>query len=318
MLNAEQAAQLLSGFDHILVLTHKRPDGDTVGCAAALCAGLKALGKDAWMAPNAGLTETTAPYAAPYLAPVDFVPEKIVSVDVATADLLPESMKQWSGRVDLAIDHHPSFTAFGRENAVRSEAAACGELIYDILKALTPITAEIALPLYLAISTDTGCFVYSNTTPNTHRIAAALMETGIDYKHLNKTFFQTKSRKRMQLEAAMLAEAKFYDNQRVAVLAVPLSLMERFAATETDAEDLSALGPQIQGVDCAITLKELRENVWKVSLRTGPRVNATKVCGLLGGGGHAAAAGCTIEAPYEEAKARILDAVSRFAPDFQG
>ena len=116
----------------------------------------------------------------------------------------------------------------------------------------------------------------------------------------------------------MLSACEFYDHDRVAVLSVPLSLMARFQATESDAEDLSALGGQIQGVDCAITMRELRPDVWKMSLRTGSRINATKACGLLGGGGHAAAAGCTVEAPWQEAKERILAAVAQVAGDYAG
>ena len=100
-------------------------------------------------------------------------------------------------------------------------------------------------------------------------------------------------------------------------MSVPLSLMARIGASETDAEDLSALGPQIEGVDCAITMRELRPDVWKMSLRTGPRINATEACRLLGGGGHAAAAGCTVEAPWAEARERILAAVAQVAPDYQ-
>ncbi len=238
-----------------------------------------------------------------------------MSTDIATAGLFPENAKPYGERVDLAIDHHPSFESFGRENIVRPEAAACGELIYDILAQLGPITPEMALPLYVAVSTDTGCFAYANTTAQTHAVAAALLRTGIDYQTVNKVFFRTKSRKRMQLEAAILNECEFYDGDRVAVLSVPLSLMERLQATETDAEDLSALGPQIEGVDCAITMRELRPDVWKMSLRTGERVNATEVCRLLGGGGHAAAAGCTVEAPWAQAKRRILGAVAQVVPD---
>nr|WP_325185237.1 DHH family phosphoesterase [uncultured Oscillibacter sp.] len=316
MLSVPEAAALLRTFDNVLILTHVRPDGDTVGCAAALCAGLRGLGKTAYLLPNPGLTDTTAPYFAPYAAPADFAPDRVVSTDIATLGLLPENAKPYGERVDLAIDHHPSFEAFGKANILRAEAGACGELLYDILKELGPITPETALPLYVAVSTDTGCFAYANTTPRTHRVAAALMETGIDYQAVNKVFFRTKTRKRMQLEGAMLSDCEFYDRGRVAVLSVPISLMERFQATESDAEDLSALGPQIQGVDCAITLRELREDVWKISLRTGERINATRACGLLGGGGHAAAAGCTVEAPWAEVKRRILDAVAQTAPDF--
>lgn len=315
MLTVSETAALLQSFDDILILTHIRPDGDTVGCAAALCAALRALGKRAYLLDNPSLTDTTAPYFAPYTAPADFVPEKVVSTDIATVGLFPENAMPYAERVDLAIDHHPSFECFGRTNTARPEAAACGELIYDIVSQLGPVTPEIALPLYVAVSTDTGCFAYGNTTAHTHAVAAALMDTGIDFQAVNKVFFRTKTRKRMQLEGAMLSACEFYDRDRIAVLSVPLSLMERFQATESDAEDLSALGGQIAGVDCAITMRELRPDVWKLSLRTGSRVNATDVCRLLGGGGHAAAAGATLELPWQAAKARVLEAVAQTVPD---
>ena len=243
------------------------------------------------------------------------MPEKVVSTDIATVGLFPENAMPYAEQVDLAIDHHPSFECFGRANTARPEAAACGELIYDIVSQLGPVTPKIALPLYVAVSTDTGCFAYGNTTAHTHAVAAALMDTGIDFQAVNKVFFRTKTRKRMQLEGAMLSACEFYDRDRIAVLSVPLSLMERFQATESDAEDLSALGGQIAGVDCAITMRELRPDVWKLSLRTGSRVNATDVCRLLGGGGHAAAAGATLELPWQAAKARVLEAVAQTVPD---
>ena len=318
MLTVSETAALLRSFDRILILTHVRPDGDTVGCAAGLCAALRALGKTAHLLPNPGLPDTTAPYFAPYAAPADFVPEKVVSTDIAAVGLFPENAKPYIGKVDLAIDHHPSFEGFGKANIVRPEAAACGELILDIVLELTPVTPEIALPLYVAISTDTGGFIYSNVTADTHRAAAALMDTGIDYRPVNKLFFQTKSRVRMQLEAAMLADARFYDHNRAAVLSVPRSLLEKFHATESDAEDLSALGPQIQGVGCAVTMLELGDGVWRFSLRTGERVNATEVCRLLGCGGHARAAGATLEhVTQAEAEEKMLDAIARVVPDFK-
>mgnify|MGYP002911796601 FL=1 len=145
-----------------------------------------------------------------------------MSTDIATVGLFPENARPYAERVDLAIDHHPSFESFGRENIVRPEAAACGELIYDILSDLGPITPEMALPLYVAISTDTGCFAYANTTAQTHAVAAALLRTGIDYQTVNKVFFRTKSRRRMQLEAAILNDCTFYDRDRVAVLSLSL------------------------------------------------------------------------------------------------
>lgn len=315
-LTVTQAAALLRRMDDVLILTHVRPDGDTVGCAAALCHALRAMGKRAYLLPNPGQTRTTAPYFAPCEAPEGYQPAFVVSVDIAALGLLPENARPYQDRIALAIDHHPSFGWFGRDNIVRPEAAACAELMYDILRELGPITDQTALPLYVALSTDTGCFQYGNTTAQTHRVAAALMDTGIDFRAVNKVFFRTKSRRRMALEGDMLANMEFYDAGRVAVLKVPVSLMERVGADETDAEDLSALGGQIEGVDCAVTMRELRPDVWKFSVRTGDRVDACAVCAQLGGGGHAAAAGCTVEAPLDEARRRMLDAIERTAGAF--
>ena len=316
MLTVQQTAELLRSFDRVLILTHVRPDGDTVGCAAALCAGLRALGKTAYLLPNPGLTDSTTPYFAPYTAPAGFAPEKVVSVDIAALGLFPENARPYADRVDLAIDHHPSYEGFGKAALVRPEAAACGEILYDVLAALGPITPEIALPLYVAVSTDTGCFAYANTTAQTHAVAAELLRIGIDYRTVNKVFFRTKTRKRLALEADMLSNMEFFDRGRVVFLYVPMALIRHIEATESDAEELSSLGAQIEGTDCAVTFRELRPDVWKLSVRTGERVNATNVCRMLGGGGHAAAAGCTVEAPLAEVKTQILRAIAENAPDF--
>ena len=162
------------------------------------------------------------------------------------------------------------------------------------------------------MATDTGCFVYANTTANTHAVAAALLETGIDYFAVNKRHFRTKSRRRLALEADMLANMEFFDEGRGVFMAVPLSLMESLQATENDAEDLSTLAGIIEGVDCGAVLRELPDGSWKLSLRTGAngRVNATKVCKLLGGGGHAMAAGATVSGTLPEVKEQIRAAVA--------
>ena len=311
MLTVSEAAALLRSFDRVLILTHIRPDGDTVGCAAGLCAALRAIGKTAYLLPNPGLTENTAPYFTPYSAPADFVPEKVVSTDIATVGLFPDNAKSYADKVDLAIDHHPSFEGFGKANIVRPEAAACGELILDIVRELTPLTPEMALPLYVAISTDTGCFVYSNTTPRSHRIAAQLMDCGIDVAPVNKALFRTKSAVRLAMEARMVAGMERFDAGRVVVMQIPLSLRQELHATDADIEELSALAAQVEGTDCGVTLRELRPGTVKLSLRTGPRVNATEVCRLLGGGGHAAAAGATVSGTMAQAKSAVLAAIAQ-------
>ncbi len=307
----QEAAGLLRRQNNVLLLTHRRPDGDTVGSATGLCAALRQLGKTAFLLRNPDITDSNEVYAAPYWAPEDFVPDFVVSVDIAAKSLFFPEAEVYFDKIDLAIDHHPSFEGFGKACCADPSRAACGEIVYDICRELGEITPAVALPLYAAVATDTGCFVYANTTANTHQVAARLLETGIDYFSVNKRHFRTKTRKRLALEAAMLGEMEFFQEDRGVFMTVPLSLMERIGATENDAEDLSALAGIIEGVDCGAVLRELRPGEWKLSLRTGAngRVNASKVCQRLGGGGHAMAAGATVLGTLEQVKSQILKAI---------
>lgn len=307
----QEAAALLRQKDNILLLTHRRPDGDTMGCASGLCAALRQLGKTAYVLPNPDVTEANAVYAAPYWAPGDFRPDFVVSVDIAARGLFYPAAEQYLDRIGLAVDHHPSFEGFGAAQCVDPSRAACGEIVYEICRELGEITPQVALPLYAAIATDTGCFVYANTTANTHAVAAALLATGIDYFAVNKRHFRTKSRKRIALEADMLSNMEFFHEGRGVFMAVPMSLMARIGATENDAEDISTLAGMVEGVDCGAVLRELAPNQWKLSLRTGDngRVNATAACRLLGGGGHAMAAGATVEGTLSQVKEKILAAI---------
>ena len=305
----QETAALLQTMDRVLLLTHIRPDGDTIGSAAALCQALRDMGKTAYLLPNAGTTETYKPYAEGYWGAEDFEPDYVVSVDIAALSLLPENAKKYAGCIHLAIDHHPSNEGFAPHLCVLPEMAACGEIVYEIVRLMTPVTQEIALPLYVAVSTDTGCFVYSNTSAHTHRVAAALLETGIAVAGVNKALFRTKSRTRLAMEAWMAEWAEYYDNDRVVIMQIPRSLCLDYKATEADVEELSSLAALVAGTDCGVTLRELEGGRVKISLRTGPRVNATAVCALLGGGGHAAAAGATISGSMKEAKQAVLQAI---------
>ena len=309
-MNAAEAAALLKERDNILILTHRRPDGDTVGCAAGLCMALRQAGKAAYVLPNEDATALMVPYLEGLEPPEPWEPAFVVSVDIAGVGLFPESAKGWIGRVDLAIDHHPSNEGFGAENCVDATCAACGELIYDICRELGEVTPEIALPLYVAVSTDTGCFVYGNTTGRTHRVAADLIEIGIPYRDVNKRHFRTKSAKRLKLEAVLMQGLELLQDGTLAIGAISLDDMAAIGATEEDAEDIAAFIGQIEGVYNSVTIRELKPGECKLSVRTNPvKLNATRVCALLGGGGHAAAAGCTVFGSVQEARNAIVKAI---------
>ena len=305
-----QAAQWLLQRDNFLLLTHVRPDGDTLGSAAALTLALRGLGKTAHVAYNPGITETYAGYMTGCYAPADFVPEHIVAVDIATENLLPPALEQWRGKSELCIDHHPSNEGYAQETCLDPTAAACGEIIYRICKELGVMDGEIAKQLYIAITTDCGCFVYNNTTPATHRIAAELMEYGDFWKQVNRNCFQTLSLKEIRLQNRLLESMEFFDNGTLAVGAISLADLAEFEASQGDSEELASWANKIQGVKASATLRQLEERVWKVSLRTDGSLNATQVCGLLGGGGHAAAAGASMfDVDEQEARAKVLAAI---------
>lgn len=309
MLTVHEVAEFLRAHDNYLILTHKRPDGDTLGCAAGLCRILRAIGKTAYLLKNEEVTALYTDYVDALWAAEDYAFDTVVSVDLAALGLFPDNAVPLQNRVDLAIDHHPSYEGFGALSCVQPERAACGEIICEVAQELGVLTAEVALPLYVAVSTDTGCFVYSNVTADTHRVAAALMDTGIDVRPLNKKHFRTKTKKRLALEARLLSEMEFYDDGRIVVMQVPRALIRELGLTEDDMDDLAALGGVVEGQDCSITMKEQKDGAWKISLRTGPRVNATRVCERFGGGGHAAASGCVMRGMSgEEAKRALVAA----------
>ena len=309
-LNYRQAAAWLLERDNYLILTHVRPDGDTVGCAAGLCRALREQGKTAHILPDPGTSAVYTPYLEGLLAPEDYSPDTVVAVDMAARSMFHEAAKPYLDRVDLTFDHHPSQEFYAKNTCLDADRAACGQLIYDTVRQWGPVSKEVALPLYVAVSTDCGCFVYSNTDAACHRVAADLMETGIDFYPINRKHFRTKSLKRLQLESMLTAGMQVFDNGTIAMVTLTLDMINSVQATEEDLDDISAFVGQIEGVRTGITVRQLTPGRCKISLRTEPGdLNASKVCGLLGGGGHAAAAGASVDGSPEQTQTAILSAI---------
>ena len=188
MTRAETAA-FLREHDNYCILTHRRPDGDTIGSSAALCLGLRAMGKTAWLLRNPQFTPRFAAVLDGLVC--EDVPDEatIVSVDVAAPDLLPIRREELAAQVQLVIDHHARSSVSAEHRLVEAERAACGEIIIGLLELLgVSLDARMAEAIYIAISTDTGCFQYSNTTAETLRIAADCRGTAVPYA-VNQMFF---------------------------------------------------------------------------------------------------------------------------------
>jgi len=311
-MTAQEAAAFLTAHDKYLILTHVRPDGDTTGCAAGLCLALRQVGKTAYILENPGWTSLFTDYVEGLTIKDGFVPDTVVSVDIAAQSLFPELAQPYLERVDLAIDHHPSQEFFAKETCLDSGRASCGQVVYDIVKQFADITPEIGRALYVAVSTDCGCFQYSNTDADTHRAAAALMESGFDPYPVNLRHFRKKSFKRMKLEGLLTQGLELRDNGETGIVYLTRELIDRVGADERDMDNISAFVGQIEGVRTGATLKETADGKVKISLRTDPGdLNASKVCAMLGGGGHAAAAGGMMEGTMSQVRQKLIDAIER-------
>lgn len=313
-MNIKETAAWLLDRDKFLILTHKRPDGDTLGCAAGLAQGLIELGKTAYIYFNPEITNRYSQYVENYYAPDDFEPAHVITVDLASLDLLPDGSEVYRDHLDLSIDHHQSNTNYAQYSCVDGARAACGEIIYELLMELSgKISPQIAASLYVALSTDTGCFVFANTTANTLRVASYLVEAGAPIAQINKELFRKKAKPRIILESLIMGSMDFYHSGGVAIASVTKEMMEKAGATEDAVDDIASLPGLIEGVIIGITIRELQNGV-KVSVRTTHLVDANIICSKFGGGGHTMAAGCTINGNMEDAKKMLVSAIDEIYP----
>ncbi len=292
--------------DRFSILTHRRPDGDTIGSAAALCRALRAMGKSADVLENEEFTEKYRPYLEGLTAEAPCEGAALVAVDVAAADMLAYNQTIYAERVDFLIDHHGRSTRYAARNLIRPEAAACGEILLNLIGALgVSLTPQIAQAIYLAVSTDTGCFRYSNTTADTLRAALLCKEAGADTFSVNKAMFLTRSLSRLRLEAHLTETLEFFAGGTVALCSLEPQLCEKLGITPDDLDDISGFPREIAGVELGILIRE-GKGEGKISLRSSARYNAAALCAKLGGGGHVAAAGASVPGSISEAREAIL------------
>lgn len=304
-----KAAQLLADNDNFLILTHAQPDGDTVGSGYGLCLGLRSLGKNAKVICSDKIPDKYE-YILKNVREEQFDAKCIVAVDVADTELLGK-YKELGGDTLLCIDHHSTNKLFARYNLVDTGAAAA-ENIYLVLKELgVRITPEIADCIFTGISTDTGCFMYMNVTPRTHRIAAELIECGANAGMINQLMFDTKKYGYVMLQKLALEGLEMHFDNRCALIVLTQEMMKKCSISETEVEGIAAMPRQIEGVLAGVTIRERSDGSYKVSMRTRDPLDASEICGKLGGGGHKRASGCQFACSLDEAKATILKLIGQ-------
>lgn len=325
--NVELAAiaERIGAVSRIAVTTHVKPDGDAVGSTLALARAIEHLGKQAvvWyigplMEVFDSIIEPTAVHlVADNRRPPDDV-DLVLITDTGAKSQLRELTPWLERHRDRAavIDHHIQGDAdLAAMRIVRPEEAAASQIVADLIALLgVPMSRPIAEPLYLGIATDTGWFRFSNTTSRTLRLAADLIDAGVDHADLYRRIEQTDPPGRLRLLARALASLEIVGNGRAAILTLRRGDYEASDATPDDTHGFSDLPLAVESIEVACVIAETRSGHVKLSFRSkpGPRaVDVNQIARLFGGGGHARASGAKIDRPIDEVRPRVVEALSR-------
>lgn len=292
----KEAAAFLKENDNYLIYTHASPDADTIGSGCALALILRSMGKQA-----SALCTDRIPSKLDFLPtngvflpkiPHDLCVFTPISVDVASAKMIPALTLP---EFELSLDHHKVNTVFCKRLCNMSDFIAVGELIFLLMKELgAELTKEIALCLYAAICSDSGGFRYDATSPQTHRIAAELLEKGIDHAYVCRRLFESKTKEQIALEALAYSKLEITCNGRFAFVAVTPEEFEATGAEENEFEALNNIPRQVAGVSASAVIRR-KNGKTKVSLRSNDMIDMSEIAQRFGGGGHFHAAGFSSE-----------------------
>jgi len=318
----DQVLGELRSADRLLLTTHENPDGDALGSLLGMHWVLEQLGKDSVMF----MSPDEFPLSHEYRhmtfegllgAPPDDIDERtVVFLDCGNIDRMPVDFLQREGVHILNIDHHHDNTRFGTVNLVVPRASCTAEIVFDLAHELgAEITPRIADALYVGLVTDTGRFMYENTTPAAHRMAAELIEAGVDTHAVYRRLFEELPFRRLQLLSRALDGVARYDDGAITLTMLTRRDYEETGALETDSEGVVDHLRAVEGTKVAVLVRELladeRRGRRKVSLRaTDGRVDVSLIARTLGGGGHRQAAGFTTELGPDDLVATLREQVA--------
>ncbi len=305
-----------------LLTTHENPDGDALGSLVAMNEILRGLGKDSVMFMRA--TEFPLPYEYRYMLTAegvvqdevaDLAERTVVYLDCGSFERMSVDFLRHGGRTLINIDHHHDNTRFGQLNLVESTRSSTAELVYTLAKELgAEITSTIADALYVGLVTDTGRFMYQNTGPEVHEMAAELLRCGVDVHLTNKRLYEDQPVGKVELLARALATLTQYDEGRVAVVSLTRADFEETSSEETYTEGIVDFARSIKGTLVGAMYRQLtgegREHLAKISLRSSDdRIDVSAIAREFSGGGHRQAAGATTDKSLEDAVELIRQAV---------
>jgi len=301
-----------------VVSSHSRPDGDSIGSSVSMALALRALGKEARVvhkdrapAPLLGLPGVSGIEIADR-AGDDFE----AGIIMECGELARTGVAGLEGRFLINIDHHPGNSGFGQINWFDSSAAACGEMVFDLIRALdVPLSVEIATHIYLAVLTDTGSFHYSSISPRTFDICRLTLEAGVDPVQVARTVYDSNNMGRLKLFGCVLNAMRTDHSGRIAILHLDHEMAREAGGTYDDTEGLINEPLTVKEIQAVVFFKQIEGDEYRVSMRSKGDVDIGAIARELGGGGHKNAAGCTvtgkIDALQQTLVKKMEDAVER-------
>lgn len=307
----EKIFDYLNSSETVAIFTHIRPDGDCLGSALALGIALENEGKkvDYYCPSQINESFMFLPNIKRFNKPKLKKYDLAIAVDSSDLNRLSQTGEIFCGaKKTIKIDHHISEENYAELNYVYRLPSTC-EIIYDLLKQMKlPITKDIALALYSGVSSDTGCFIHSNTTSNTHKVASELIDLGADFYKANYWLFKYKTLGQVELIKCAYNNMSFLENGKIVFVYVKIKDLEKCKLTNLDSYILVDNFVGIQGVDLTVVLTEDTPNFYFVSFRGNDKIRCDKIANVFGGGGHINASGCKIRGTIQNIKNRIIKA----------
>ena len=304
----------IAGRQRFVLTSHSRPDGDAIGSQLAMAYALRALGKDVQL-----INSDPAPpqfQVFPGVRDIQLSDSVHGQFDAAIVmecgDLSRTGVAGFEKYFVINIDHHPGNKQFGAINWFDETAAACGEMVFELIDALgVPLTPAIATHIYVTILTDTGGFHFSHISPRTFEICRRCAEAGAEPQAIARAIYDSSSMGRLRLMGAVLHGLEFEGGGRAALATLTLETLARTGATQDDSDGLINIPLSVKEIQAVAFFKEIAPDSFRISLRSKGDVDVNRVASVFGGGGHKNAAGCTINGAYRDVRKQLVDELQR-------
>lgn len=320
----EVIVKAIDNIQHALICGHIMPDGDCLGSMQALALALKKLGKKATIAGPEPIPEiyNFLPGLADFHSgsPPEGTFDTLITLDCPIIKRLGPGYQDLpaTNRTVINIDHHASEEPYGTYRYIDPQAAAAGEIIFDLLQVMqVPISLDMAICLYTAIMTDTGSFQYENTTAETHKRVARLLEIGVPFSEINLFLFEEKPRAAQFLLGEALKTLSFSSCGQISWLVITRDMLRATGAKDEHAEGIVNYTRSIKGVEVGILFHELPQGRCKISFRSKKKVDVSRLAFIFGGGGHRRAAGCEVRGEAHTIIPKVVTAALQIVGDME-